>query len=187
MTRTLTFLLVSLFFAGNAIGRDPGLDHEQLKAMQWMIGDWEANWQVQQGAVLGDSYPVDAKVKTTNRYSWIQNKNYIRLNFRDEIEGKTVHEGLEMIGLEPKTKKTIHWLFSIIGGSGTGEWSKLGETWVLTWNYTAGDGTTLEGVSHMVVIDDDTHTWQMKAMKQNGKEIPDTPLIKFHRVKRKGQ
>lgn len=181
------FLLGSLLAVGNALGREPGPDHEQLTAMQWMIGDWAANWQVKEGAMLGDAYPVGAKVKATTTYSWMQNRNYIRLKFRDEIAGKTVHEGLEMIGIDPKTKRPIQWLFSIIGGSGSGTWSRQNDTWILTWNYTAGDGTTLEGVSHMMVIDEDTHTWQMKSMKENGKDIPDTPLINFHRVKRDGQ
>ncbi|MCS7466938.1 hypothetical protein NZK35_09800 [Stieleria sp. ICT_E10.1] len=187
MTRTLMCLIGSIFLVGHAFAREPGPDYEQLKAMQWMIGDWEGSWQVQSGAMLSEAYPVGAKVRTTNAYSWMQNKNYIRLKFRDEIGGKTVHEGLEMIGRDPKTKKTIHWLFSVIGGSGTGEWQKERDAWVLTWSYTAGDGTMLEGVSYLNVIDEDTHTWQMKKMKENGKDIPDTPLIRFHRVNRKGQ
>lgn len=181
------FVFASSLLVGNCLGKKPGPDHDQLKAMQWMIGEWEGSWEVQPGAILGDAYPVGAKVRSSSSYAWIQNKNYIRLKFHDEIGGEKVHEGLEMIGVDPKTKKMIHWLFSVVGGTGNGEWSRRGDTWLLKWDYTAGDGTTLEGVSYLIPIDENTHTWQIKGMKENGKDVPDTPLVKFQRVKRKDQ
>ena len=60
-----------------------------------------------------------------------------------------------------------------------------GKTWKLKWSYTTADGTKLEGVSLHVPIDANTHTWEMKDVKMNGKASPDYPLITFRRVTNK--
>ena len=90
-----------------------------------------------------------------------------------------------MVGVDPQSKKIIHWLFSILGGWGTGEWSVEGNTWTLKWSATAADRTKYEGVSFLVPIDANTYTWEMKDNKKNGTEAPDTPLITFRRVREK--
>lgn len=112
----------------------------------------------------------------------MENKNYIGLKFRDEIDGKVVHKGFEMIGVDPQSKKTIHWLFSILGGWGPGEWTVEGKTWKLRWTGTTAGGTKYEGVSFMVPVDPNTHTWEMKECKKNGKPTPDTPLVTYRRM-----
>ena len=87
-----------------------------------------------------------------------------------------------MIGVDPQSRKTIHWLFSILGGWGPGEWTVEGKTWKLKWAGTTADGTKYEGVSFMVPIDPNTHTWEMKQCKKNGKPTPDTPLVTYRRM-----
>jgi hypothetical protein len=162
----------------------PGPDYEQLKEMKWIIGDWEAEWIVPSGGFLvSEDTPPGTKVHSTCSYHWMENKNNIGLKFRDVIDGKVAHQGFEMVGVDPKSKKIIHWLFSILGGWGTGEWSAEGKTWRLKWTGTTADGTTYEGVSHHVKIDPNTHTWEIKDAKKNGKHTPNTPLITYTRVK----
>ncbi|MCL4852101.1 MAG: hypothetical protein KJZ78_12070, partial [Bryobacteraceae bacterium] len=162
----------------------PGPDYEQLKALEWLIGDWEANWVIPaEGYPVPDEYAPGAKVRSTGSFYWMQNKNYIGYRFRDEVDGKLGHQGFEMIGVDPQSKKIIHWLFSIMGGWGTAEWTLDGKTWKLKWSGTIADGTTFAGVSYHVPIDADAFTWQMKQNTKNGKSMPDTPLITFHRRK----
>ena len=171
--------------ASDAAGTTAGPDYKQLKGMEWMIGDWEAEWVVPStGYPAPDGYAPGSKVKSTCSYSWIEQKNYIGLKFRDEIDGKVAHEGFEIIGVDPHSKKIIHWLSSILGGWGTGEWSVEGKTWKLKWSATTGDGTTYEGVSFMVPLDAKTHTWEMKDNKRNGQSTPDTPLVTYRRIKK---
>ena len=160
---------------------DESAAYMELKPLEWMIGDWEGTWVVGEGSALAASYPVGAKVKSHNTYAWMQNKNYIGLKFRDEIDGTVTHEGFEMIGWDAKAKKRVHWLYSILGGSGVGEWSKDGDTWKLDWSYTTGDGTSLEGVAYLTPVDENTHTWQLKHMKENGQDASDGPLVTFRR------
>ena len=184
-----SLVVIALVYASPCLGQEsiPGPDYDQLKAMQWMIGDWEATWEVKGESILASAYSAGAKVRTFNSYSWMQNKNYIGLNFRDEINGKTAHKGFEMIARDPVSKKTVHWLFSVLGGSGVGEWSVKGNTWKLEWTYTSGGGAQLKGVAFLIPVNKDTHTWQMKEIKENGKDVPDTPLITFRRVAKKSK
>jgi hypothetical protein len=178
-------LLAASMVIGQA-GEDPkpGPDYEQLKAMEWMIGDWEADYVVASPGLGLDGFKPGARAHSTNSYYWMENKNYIGLKFRDEIDGKVAHEGFEMIGVDPQSRKTVHWLFSILGGWGPGEWTVEGKTWKLKWAGTTGDGTKYEGVSFLVPIDANTHTWEMKECKKNGKPTPDTPIVTYRRVVR---
>lgn len=188
LTTAFFGLALPLLGTFQCIGEEakPGPDYEQLKAMEWIIGDWEADWVVPSGGSASlDGYPPGAKVHSTGSDFWMENKSYIGYKFRDEIDGKVVHQGFEMVGVDPQSKKLIHWLFSIMGGWGTGEWSVEGNTWTLKWSATAADRTKYEGVSFLVPIDADTYTWEMKDNKKNGTEAPDTPLITFRRVSQK--
>ena len=172
MATAFVLLTASLCIAAEM---KPGPDYEQLKAMEWLIGDWEADWVVPSAGPLSlDGFSPGAKVHSTCSYYWMQKRNYIGLRFRDEVDGKLAHAGFEIVGVDPKSKKIIHWLFSIIGGNGTGEWSVEDKCWKLKWSGTASDGTTLEGLGIMVPIDKNTHTWQLKGNKKNGKDTPDT-------------
>jgi hypothetical protein len=185
MTNTFagTILLLYAAHGGFAADTAPGPDYQQLKAMEWMIGDWHAEWVVPSGGEWAlDGYPAGATVHSTCSYSWMQNKNYIRLRFRDEIDGKVMHRGFEMAGVDPESKKIIHWLFSVLGGWGQGEWTVEGKTWKLKWWGTTADGTKLEGISYMVPLDPNTHTWVIKDCKKNGESTPDTPVVTYRRV-----
>ncbi len=180
-------LSTALLLAASMVGQGgekakPGPDYQQLKAMEWMIGDWEAEYVVASPGLGLDGFTPGAKVHSFNSYYWMQNKNYIGFRFRDEIDGKVVHSGFEMIGVDPQSKKTIHWLFSVLGGWGPGEWSVDGKTWKLRWTGTTSDGTKYEGVSFMAPVDANTHTWEMKDCKKNGEPTPDTPIVTYHRV-----
>lgn len=164
----------------------PGPDYEHLKAMEWMIGNWEAEWVVpSDGDLTLEGFTPGARVRSTTSTFWMENRNNIAMRFRGEIDGKLVNQGFELVGVDPGSKKKLHWLFSNLGGWGKGEWSVDGETHILTWSGTTADGTELEGVGYMVPIDADTYTWQLKHNKKNGKEGPDTPVVTFRRVKSK--
>ena len=136
------------------------------------------------GAGNLDEFRPNSKMHSTCSYFWMENKNYIGLKFRDESDGKVVHEGFEMIGVDPRSRKIMHLLFSVLGGWGMGEWNAEGKTWKLMWHGTAADGTKYEGIGHHVPQDDGTYTWQLTDNKKNGKPTPDTPVVTFRRISR---
>lgn len=164
----------------------PGLDYRQLKAMEWIIGDWEADWEVpSEGESALSGWPAGAKVHATTSWKWMENKSYIMLRFRSDIDGKVAHKGFEVVAVDPQSKKIVQFLFSILGGSGTGEWSVDGKTWTLKWSGMIADQTKLEGVAHLVPIDKDTYTWQLKEVKKNGQNAAGTPVVTYRRVAKK--
>jgi hypothetical protein len=74
-----------------------GPDYEQLKAMQWLIGDWEADYVVTSPGLGLEGFSPGAKVHATSSFYWMENKNYIGLKFRDEVDGRVVRQGFEMV------------------------------------------------------------------------------------------
>ncbi len=188
LTTTLFAAALLLLGVSPCIGAEAKAvpDYEQLKALEWMIGDWEAEWVIPaEGFPSLEGYVPGAEVHSTSSNFWMQNKNYIGSKGRDVMDGKVLHEVFEMVGVDPKSKKIIHWLFSILGGWGTGEWSFENGTWTLKWSGTTGDGTRLGGVSYITQIDANTYTWEMKQLKRDGKNVPDTPKITNRRVAKK--
>lgn len=162
----------------------PGPDYQYLKQLEWLIGDWEGNWVVPaEGNAVVNSSPPGSKVRSRTSFFWMENKNYIGLKFWDEADGKPGHAGFEMVSVDPKSKKFNHWLFSILGGHGTGEWIPEGKGWKLKYWGEGGEKTRVEGVALMVPVDANTHTWQLKDTISNGKKLPDTPVVTFRRIR----
>jgi len=166
------------------VKENTGLDYRKLKGLEWMIGDWEAEFIVPEGGYfLGDCEPGD-KVRMTHTCTWNDHKSNIHFRFRDAVNGELVHQGFEVTGVDPKSGKIKIWLFSIIGGYGEGEWTCDGKEWTLKWWGLPADGTKLEGVSHLVPTDKDTYTWQMTDLRRDGEEQPNTGIVTFRRVKK---
>ena len=159
---------------------EPGPDYEQLKQIEWLIGDWEGDMVVPPS--FQEIYPEGTTVHSKQSYFWMENKNYIGFKFRDEKDGKVLHQGFEVIGVDPQSKKLVHWIFSVAGGYGTGEWSREGDVWKLKWSGSLPNKVKYEGTSYLQQVDANTHTWQMKDTKRNGEKVPDYPVVTFRRT-----
>ena len=88
---------------------EPPTPEEQLKQLQWMIGDWV------------DESP-EALVMTS--YRWTDNQCYILSEFKVQIAGHPVMTGTQRIGWDPLTKKIRSWVFDSEGGFGEGTWTR---------------------------------------------------------------
>jgi hypothetical protein len=73
------------------------------------------------------------------------------------------------------------WFFGSRGFHGSGIWSRTGDVWSIKWQSFEPDDKKIEGVSDHVRIDADTFTWQMRDIKENGKDIPDWPKVTYRR------
>jgi hypothetical protein len=147
--------------------------------LEWLIGDWEGEYAMPDG--FPDVGPAGAQVVSTNSWRSTLGKNFISLNIRDQIEGKPLSTGMEILGRNNDTGTLGHWFFGSKGFHGSGEWSRAGDVWSLKWKSFELDGKKYEGVSKQIQVDADTYTWQMVNLKENGKSIPDWPKVTYRR------
>ena len=89
---------------------------EQLKQLQWMIGDWV------------DESP-EALVVTS--YRWTDNQCYILSEFKVQSAGRPEMTGTQRIGWDPLAKTIRSWVFDSEGGFGEGTWTRDGDHWIV--------------------------------------------------------
>jgi hypothetical protein len=150
----------------------------QLEDLAWLIGDWEGEFALPEGNPIG---PAGAHVVSRNSFRWTLGKKFISLIIRDKIDGKPGSTGHEFMGHDNQTDSLGHWFFGSRGYHGSGQWSRNGDKWFLTWKSHEPNGKYYEGVSDHVAVDANTFTWQMRDITENGKPVPDWPKVTYRR------
>jgi uncharacterized protein (TIGR02246 family) len=144
-------------------------DGASLRALEWLIGSWEAK---------GDG--VDLRT----HYEWDENKAFIRVRFSIREEGRTL-TGTEIIGKDPSTGRLRSWIFGSHGGFGQAVWSRDGQKWLQEAEGVQPDGSKLRATNILTRLSDDAFTWQSVNRAEDGEELPDLPPVKVTRVKPK--
>jgi hypothetical protein len=120
MTQLLRVLaaatLLALFAAAcfwpqrQAMGQQP--NQEQLKKMEWIIGDWVHRGRTDDGQV----------VAVTRRYQWALEENYISCLTTVRVNRELQLAHRHMIGWDEGDKIFRSWVFSSNGDFVRGEW-----------------------------------------------------------------
>jgi uncharacterized protein (TIGR02246 family) len=139
---------------------------EQLKQLQWMIGDWV------------DESP-DALVVTS--YRWTDNQCYILSEFKVQISGRPVMTGSQRIGWDPLAKKIHSWVFDSEGGFGEGIWTRDGNRWIVKMNGVTRDGKIASATNITTRVSRDRMTWQSRDRIVGGDKTPDIEEIPITR------
>ena len=124
---------------------DTPTPEEQLKQLQWMIGDWV------------DESP-EALVMTS--YRWTDNQCYILSEFKVQIGGRPVMTGTQRIGWDPLAKKIRSWVFDSEGGFGEGIWTREGNQWIVKRTGVTRDGKIASATNVITRVSKDRMTWQ---------------------------
>ena len=90
--------------------------YEQLKVLEWMIGDW-----------MDES--SDGQVTTSCQ--WTKNNNYILRTFSSDHGGDTF-TGMQLIGWDPAEERIRSWSFDSDGGFAEGSWTQKESAWIVT-------------------------------------------------------
>jgi hypothetical protein len=106
--------------------------------------------------------------QSTHTWKWTLGKKFIALKIRDEIEGKIVSTGEEILGIDQRSGGLGHWFFGSAGFHGGGQWSGKGKRWELQWESFDPDGKKYAGVSDHVQLGADAYTWQMRDITADG-------------------
>jgi hypothetical protein len=145
---------------------DTPTPEEQLKQLQWLIGDW-----------LDES--PEALVLTS--YRWNDNQCYILSEFKIQVGGRPVMTGTQRIGWDPLAKKIRSWVFDSEGGFGEGIWTREGSQWIVKMTGVTRDGKIASATNITTRVSKDRMTWQQRDRIVGGEKTPDIEAIPITR------
>jgi uncharacterized protein (TIGR02246 family) len=145
---------------------DAPTPEEQLKQLQWIIGQWV------------DESP-EALVLTS--YRWTDNQCYILSEFKVQIGGRPVMTGTQRIGWDPLAKKIRSWVFDSEGGFGEGIWTREGNQWIVKMTGVRRDGKIASATNITTRVSKDRMTWQSRDRIVGGEKVPDIEEIPIAR------
>ncbi len=145
---------------------DAPTPEEQLKQLQWMIGEWV------------DESP-EALVMTS--YRWTDNKCFILSEFKVQIGGRPVMTGTQRIGWDPVTKNIRSWVFDSEGGFGEGVWTREGNKWIVKKTGVTGDGKIASATNIISQVSKHRMTWESRDRIVGGEKTPDIAAIAITR------
>jgi uncharacterized protein (TIGR02246 family) len=140
----------------------PPSHYEQLKDLQWMIGDWIDD---QGGSAV------------TMRGQWTANRNFISRSFTVMIEDRIDMSGTQVIGWDPAAKTIRSWVFDSDGGFTEGVWTRRDEGWSVRAIGVLPDGRKSSMVTIIRPIDSDTFTLQSVGREVDGELLPNIDEI----------
>lgn len=146
----------------------PASNHEHLKDLAWLVGDWHAK---------GDG-------KTIRFHCvWEGNKNFLGRTFVIEEKGHK-RTGRQIIGWDPIAGQVRSWTFDDEGGFGGEMWTRDGDRWVGEATGVMRNGRETRAVNIITRLDDNTFTWQSVRRGVNGSNLPDTARITVERIRK---
>ncbi|WP_020471631.1 YybH family protein [Zavarzinella formosa] len=142
------------------------LSNEQLKPLEWLIGDWSSK--------EGD------QIQTLSA-KWTKNRAYIMVEqtvkFKDtEILGTTM-----MIGYDPVADQLHSWVFDSLGGRGEADWTRDGNSWNVDAVGVTADGSESSSAPAWKFVDEKTFEWSSTKRQLNGQPRPDIKLT-YHKT-----
>jgi len=145
---------------------DTPTPEEQLKQLQWMIGDWV------------DESP-EALVMTS--YRWTDNQCYILSEFKIQVGGRPLMTGTQRIGWDPLAKNIRSWVFDSEGGFGEGIWTREGNHWIVKMTGVMRDGKIASATNIITRVSKDRMTWQQRDRIVGGEKTPDIAKVPITR------
>jgi uncharacterized protein (TIGR02246 family) len=146
----------------------PPNNYENLRGLEWAIGDWEGEGE----------HGVTEQLS----FSWTDTQNFILATFSTKNKDMSLGSATVWIGWDPTEKRIRSWMFDEAGGFGEGSWTQDGKKWVVKSASVLQDGKKMSA-THVLTSDADTLTLQSKDRTIDGNSMPDTPEVKLKRVK----
>jgi uncharacterized protein (TIGR02246 family) len=139
-----------------------------LAPLAWLIGEWVD--EAEKGEVARATY------------SWAENQNFIVGSLVTALKEVPVGGATQWIGWDGAAKDIRSWAFDSNGGFSEGTWSKDGTKYTIKTVHTTPTGKKVSATNIVTRVDNDHLTWQSVKRSVDGKEIPDTEVVKMKRV-----
>ena len=140
----------------------PPSHYEQLKELEWMIGDWVD--QAGEGVVATECH-------------WARNNNFIVRSFTVSVGMSIDMAGMQIIGWDPARKQIRSWVFDSDGGFNEGTWQKMDNGWTVQTTATLPDGRRASSTSVMRPLDENSFAWQQIDRVVDGELLPNLDEI----------
>ncbi len=131
--------------------------YEQLKELEWMIGNW---------------VDEDENAQIVTECNWTKNKNFITRSFTVSIVDRIALSGMQIIGWDAADKQIRSWTFDSDGGFAQGTWSKKDDRWYVHKKGTTADGKKSSAVNIITCVDDGAFTLQSTQRNLAGDLLP---------------
>jgi uncharacterized protein (TIGR02246 family) len=138
-----------------------------LKEVEWLVGAWTAK---------------STEGELSIRYTWDEDKAFLRGRYVLKRDGKVATSGTQVIGKNP-SGGLRSWVFDASGSFGESVWTHDEGHWVIEAHGTLPDGSATTAVNILVPLGPDAFTWQVVQHTAAGAELPGTAPIKVTRVK----
>jgi uncharacterized protein (TIGR02246 family) len=143
----------------------PSLSYPQLKALEWLIGDWVEE---------GEKPNVQIKVK------WAPNKSFLLMDYEVKQEGADPLLVTQRIGWDPVNNMIRSWVYDSTGGFGEGYWQRDGNKWVVGASAILADGGTGGSTNVYQFKDDKSFQYRSVDREIDGQPVADVE-VKFVR------
>ena len=140
--------------------------YEQLKELEWMVGEWTGNT---------DNAEVEVDC------DWTKNKNFLTRAFKISIDGDTSFSGMQIVGWDPAKKTIRSWTFDSKGTFAEATWQQKGGRWFLRNRGTLPDGRTATMINVMKQVDANSFTWQTIDRTAGSELLPNIDEIQLVR------
>lgn len=138
-----------------------------LDKLRWMSGEWSAKGS-------------EGEASLSTR--WMADHRFLVAKFQVRTKGGESHEDLQVIGVDPRRRSIVSWIFDSQGGYGRGFWTTDGKRWSVDMVRTTPDGVRLEAKNVLELQGSDAFTWRSTGRKLNGLAIPDSDTITVNRI-----
>ncbi len=129
-----------------------------LDGLDWMVGKWL-------GETGGAKFEVSAR--------WNEKHTFLIRDLTVTVDGKTVVNGQQRIGIDPASGQIRSWMHDQDGGHGEGVWTKHGDTWVVQATGVTPDGRRTTGTNIYRPEGPDKFLWKSLGATAAGQAMPD--------------
>jgi uncharacterized protein (TIGR02246 family) len=144
----------------------PPTHYEELKALEWMVGNWTDE-------VEGAEVEVDC--------NWTKNKNFITRAFKVSIDGEVDASGMQIIGWDPAAKTIRSWTFDSKGTFAEATWEHRGDRWFIRNRGVLPDGRPATMINVMKQVDENAFTWATIERTAGDELLPNIDAIQIVR------
>jgi uncharacterized protein (TIGR02246 family) len=137
-----------------------------LKDVAWLLGSWTAK---------------SDEAELSIRYTWDEDKAYLRGRYILKRNGKVAASGTQVIGKNPGGGLRS-WVFDASGSFGESVWLHDEGRWVIEAEGKLPDGSEITAVNILIPLGPDGFTWQSVERSAAGMALPEIAPVKVTRV-----